>query len=56
MLVDMLSKLILIKRNSFGIQHNQTNDVFWGPVDDLNKVTEKMEEDLESEADSDDYE
>ena len=49
----MLSKFILIKRNSIGIQHNHTNDVFQGPVEDINKVIEKMEEDFESEADGD---
>ena len=42
MLVDMLSKLILINRNSIGIQHNHTADVFQGPVEDLDKVTKKM--------------
>ena len=41
MLVDMLSKLILINRNSIGIQHNHTADVFQGPVEDLDKVTKK---------------
>ena len=51
MLVDMLSKLILIHSNSIGIQHNWTTDVFQGPVEDLNKVTEKIEKDLEDKAD-----
>ena len=49
----MLSKLIFDNRNSIVIQHNQTADVFQGTVEDLDKVTEKMEEDLESEADND---
>ena len=52
-LVDMLSKIILINRNSIGVQHNHNTCVFQVPVEDLNKVTEKMEEDLESEADND---
>ena len=56
MSVYMLSKLIFINRNSIGIQHNQTTDVFQGPVEDLNKVTDLMEEDLEAEADDDDDE
>ena len=46
MWVDMLSKLIFINRNSIGIQKNHTTDVFQGPVEDLNKVTEKSEEQL----------
>ena len=44
MLVDMISKLVFNNRKSIGIQNNQTSDVFKGPVDDLNKVTETIEE------------
>ena len=51
--VYMLSKIIFINRNSIGIQHKQTNDVFQVPVEDLNKVTDLMDEDLVDE--SDDY-
>ena len=53
MLVEILSKIIFINRNSISIQHNQTADVFQGPVEDLNKVTEKMEEEFYAEADDD---
>ena len=53
MSVDMLSKLIFINRNSIGIQHNKTSDFFQVPVEDFNKVTEKMKEDLEAEEDDD---
>ena len=53
MLVYMLSKLIFVDRNSICIQHNHTTDVFQVPVENLNKVTEEMEEDLEAEADYD---
>ena len=42
--------------NSIGIQHNQTTDFFQVPVEDLNKVTEKLQEDLKSEAGDDDDE
>ena len=44
MLVDMISKLVFNNRKSIGSQNNQTSDVFKGPVDDLNKVTETIEE------------
>ena len=56
MSVDMISKLILINSNSTAIHHNHTADVFQGPVEDLNKVKERIEEDLEAEADDDDDE
>ena len=55
-LVDMLSKIILINRNSIGVQHNHNTCVFQVPVEDLNKVTEKLQEDLKSEAGDDDDE
>ena len=56
MSVDMLSEIISIKRNLTGIQHNHVSDVFQGTVEDLNKVAEQMEEDLEAEADDGDDE
>ena len=56
MYVYIPSKIIFINRNSIGIQHNQTTDVFQGPVEDLYKVTELMEEYLEAESDDDDGE
>ena len=56
MSVDMLSKIIFVNRNSIGLQHNQTTDIFQGSVEDLNKVIEKMEGGLEAEADDDDDE
>ena len=52
----MISKLISINSNSTTIYHNHNSDVFQGPVEDLNKVKERMEEDLEAEADDDDDE
>ena len=39
-----------------GIHHNQTSGIFQVPVEDLSKVTDLMEEDLEAEADDDDDE
>ena len=52
----MLSKLIFVNMNSIGIHPNHTTDVFQGPVEDLNKVTDLMEEELEAEADDEDDE
>ena len=56
MLVEMLSKIIFMNRNSIGIHPNQTTDLFRGTVDDLNKVTDLTEEYLEAEVDNDNYE
>ena len=56
MSVEMLSKIIFININPIGVHNNQSTDDFQGPVEDLNKVIEKMEEYLEAGADDEDDE